>query len=366
MAAATTGFARLSLRAARAVLAVTLLVVAFCVGVSLSPLKSGFADGPDRGPGDVELYRAEVDRIQAGESYYAAAAAELHARGYPTRSVFNWRTPLPMWLLGVLPDPLWGKVLLSGLSLVALVMLFAAVDRNGTLRQACAAGLLLTGALMFSVLGNLFVMPVLWSGILIAISVAAFGVERPWWGVGFGIAALFCRELAAPYCVLGLAIALRGRRWREAGAWSLGMCAYAAFYLWHMAQVLPLIGPDDLAHQQGWVRLGGAAFVISMIQMNAYLLITPQWISAVVLPLALLGFAGWHNAFGQRAGIAVAMYVALFAVVGQPFNQYWGSLIAPLVCLGLARAPASIVDLWRAALARPLVAALQTRYAAPE
>ena len=46
------------------------------------------------------LYRAEVDRIRNGEGYYQAAAAELTARGYPTRSVFNWRTPLPMWLLG--------------------------------------------------------------------------------------------------------------------------------------------------------------------------------------------------------------------------------------------------------------------------
>ncbi len=63
------------------------------VAITFSPLKSGYADAPDRGPGDVALYRAEIDRIHAGESYYSVAGDELRTRGYPTRSVFNWRTP---------------------------------------------------------------------------------------------------------------------------------------------------------------------------------------------------------------------------------------------------------------------------------
>ena len=45
------------------------------------------------------------DRIRAGEGYYQVAAEELVERGYPTRSVFNWRTPLPMWTAhAFLPD----------------------------------------------------------------------------------------------------------------------------------------------------------------------------------------------------------------------------------------------------------------------
>src|SRR5262249_42674640 len=157
----------------------------------------------------------------AGEGYYAAAATELRARGYPTKSVFNWRTPLPIWLIGVV-HPLVGKVVLSGLGLLALLMLFAAVERTATLRQAGLAGLLLSGALMFCVLGDLFVMPVLWAGVLMALSVAAFGLQRPLVGVAFGLAALVCRELAAPYCVLCLALAVRDRRWRETALWVVG------------------------------------------------------------------------------------------------------------------------------------------------
>src|SRR5258708_5422423 len=86
---------------ARLVLAMLFLATGLFVAITFSPLKSGFADAPNRGPGDIELYRAEVDRIHAGESYYDTIAAELRARGYPTRSVFNWRMPLPVWFIGV-------------------------------------------------------------------------------------------------------------------------------------------------------------------------------------------------------------------------------------------------------------------------
>ncbi len=114
-----TGFARLRPLAARSVLCVTLLVAFGSIGITLSPLKSGFADAPYRGPGDLALYRTEERRIRAGESYYEAANVELRQRGYPTRSLFNWRTPLPMWLLGKLPDPALGRVLLGLLALAA-------------------------------------------------------------------------------------------------------------------------------------------------------------------------------------------------------------------------------------------------------
>ncbi len=70
------------------------------VAITLSPLKSGFAERArfDR-PGDVALYNSEIRRMRQGENYYQAAAAELRGRGFPTRSVFNWRTPAPMWLI---------------------------------------------------------------------------------------------------------------------------------------------------------------------------------------------------------------------------------------------------------------------------
>ena len=60
---------------------------------------------------------------------------------------------------------------------------------------------LLSGPLLFNVLDGLFVMPILWAGVLIAFSLCAYGTGRPKLGLGLGLAALFIRELALPYCL---------------------------------------------------------------------------------------------------------------------------------------------------------------------
>jgi hypothetical protein len=340
-----TSFARLNAFQARAVLSVLLLAALLFVGVSLSPLASGFADSPDRGPGDVGLYRAEVDRIGQGENYYSAAAKELRARGYPTRSIFNWRTPLPVGLIGWLPNPTFGKAVLVGLAILAACLAFSWLSQEAGSAGTALGMALLGGALLPCALGNLFVMPVLWSGVCIALSLAALGTNRTVLGVAAGIAALFLRELAAPYCLICFGMALGQRRRAEAAGWLAGFAAYAIYYAAHVAQVLPRIGPADIAHADGWLRFGGAGFVISTVQMNAFLLLLPQWLTALYLPLAMLGFAAWNTNSGRRAAFTAAAYVAGFAMVGHDFNQYWGSMIAPLMALGTARLPAAIRDL---------------------
>ncbi|REK17637.1 MAG: hypothetical protein DWQ37_05940 [Planctomycetota bacterium] len=319
--------------------------------MSLSPLAQGFADKPHRGPGDVALYRAEVDRIAAGESYYVVASEELRQRGYPTRSAFNWRTPLPMWLIGNLPHPVWGKVLLGGLAVVALLMSFPFLVREGGLGVSLVGMLLLIGALLPCWLGELYVMPMLWAGALLTISVAALGSGRTKLGVASGIAALFMRDLAGPYCVFQGAYALWQRRWREAALWTAGLAAYAVYFAWHVWNVMALQTPDATAHEDGWVRFGGLAFLVSLAQMNGFLLTLPQWVSAIYLPLAMLGLASWSSDTGRRTALVTLLFLVLFAVVGQPINQYWGSLIAPLLCLGAARSPWALRDLWLAARA---------------
>jgi len=81
-------------------------------------------------------------------------------------------------------------------------------------------------------------------------------------------------------------------------------------------------------------------------RMNAYLFNAPLWLSALYLPLALLGLAGWRGWTGARLALTAAAYVAAFAVVGQPFNDYWGLLDAPLFAFGFAAAPAALRDLY--------------------
>jgi hypothetical protein len=75
----------------------------------------------------------------------------------------------------------------------------------------------------------------------------------------------------------------------------------------------------------------------------------PQWITAIYLVAAMVGMAGWNTPLGTRIGLSTCLFLLAFAFVGQSFNQYWGSLIAPLLCFGVVRFPASLRDLYRAA-----------------
>ena len=84
--------------------------------------------------------------------------------------------------------------------------------------------------------------------------------------------------------------------------------------------------------------------MISTVQMNAFLLSLPQWVTALYLACALFGLAGWNTPLGTRVGLTVCVFLTAFAVVGHEFNQYWGCLIAPLLCFGVVRLPASLGD----------------------
>ncbi len=327
---------------ARLVLAMLFLATGLFVAITFSPLKSGFADAPNRGPGDIELYRAEVDRIHAGEPYYDAIATELHARGYPTRSVFNWRMPLPVWFIGALPAISLAQGLLGLLALALVCLAFKWLADEGGVAEGLLAVLLLSGALMPCVLGDLVVMSELWAGVLIALSAVCLGLGRRNLGIVAGVAALFLRELSAPYCLLCVVLALSERRYREIAYWSIGLAAYAVYFALHAWQVLPRISPTDVAHAGGWIRFGGAGFLISTVQMNAYLLLLPQWVTAIYLGCVLAGCTRWYTPGGKLVGFTIVGYAIAFSLAGNDFNQYWGSLMAPLCCLAAARTPRAL------------------------
>jgi len=142
-----TGYARLAPFQARVVLGLLAVATVLSVAITLSPLGTTRVGNDSPGEGDVALYWAEVERIRAGEGYYEAAAVELVERGYPTRSVFNWRTPLPMWMIGKLPSAVLGKGLLGLLALAVIVLGFEALAREQGhgLGKPVACALLLTG-----------------------------------------------------------------------------------------------------------------------------------------------------------------------------------------------------------------------------
>ena len=333
-----------------AVVAVTLVTMAWLLtGARAAASVGDAATARRRGDNDVALYQAIISRVRAGEGYYDAVGAELRARNYPVRPVFNWRQPTYAWLLGRLPGswPARGLLALLGAAVVWLWrrwLLAARAPHVGVVTALVAVTM--AGGLV----ANFVYLQESWAGFFIALSVGSFALDRWRLGVAAGLAALAFRELALLPCGVALVLAVKARRWPEVTAWLVGLTAYAALMSWHFVEVTRHTRLDDVA--RNWVALGGAAFLLRTCQWSPLLVALPAWAVALVLPFALLGLVGWRAPGAARAAAIVLGYVTVFAFVGHPFNDYWGAVYAPLLTLGFIAAPACLRDLGRALAGR--------------
>lgn len=299
--------------------------------------------------GDADFYRAIVRKVHAGQDYYQAVSVELRERGYVPHSVFNWRPPLYAWLFGKLPDPIIAQLLLGLLALVMVVLAFQAVRQAGGPGRALAAVLLLIGPVAWWTFAEVSLFSELWAGILIALSVSAFALDRrslAWWAALLAIA---FRELALPYYLLAAFYVWRRGQRREQFRWLLGLGVYTAYMSWHAVRASSYLHGGDVVHGARWVQFGGTAFVLLTAQMNVFLILAPSLLTAFYLPLALLGLAAWRGRVRGLATLTAWGFVAAFTVIGlNPQNAYWGLLYGPLLPLGLVWAPTALADLWRA------------------
>lgn len=296
---------------------------------------------------DVIFYQHIVDRVRHGEDYYDAVSQEFRLWKYQSKSIFNWRTPLYAWFIGKLPHPVWAQALAIVLALVTFGGAFALVERDLGVPYRFFT-VFLIGPLAWCALGDAYLFTELWAGILIVLSITAFAFGRWPVGVAAALLALFIRELTMPYCLLAIGIAIRRKHWSEVLMWLVGLAAFGAFYCWHVSEVSSRLVHEDLVQAGSWIRFGGTAFVLGTTQMNVFLILLPAWITAIYLPLSLLGLLGWPGETGLRLVTTAVTYLALFAVAGLPTNAYWGLLIAPLVALGFAAMPKALLDLGRA------------------
>ncbi|HLN33327.1 MAG TPA: hypothetical protein VK395_36705 [Gemmataceae bacterium] len=348
----TTWYADRTRGQALLILAITSAALAWLLSAAL--LKRNDAHAPAQGGNDLRLYRSIVERVHAGENYYDAAGTELRARGYPTGSVFNWRAPVYAWVLGKLPAPVWGQVLLALLAIVTLLMAVGVLQREAGTWPAAAGVLLLLGPFVWCIDGDAFFAQELWAGVLITFSVCAYGYGRWPMGLGAGLCALFFRELTLPYCLIAAGLAWRQGRRREVLAWVAGFALYAIFLAFHAREVLARVTPADRV-PGSWLQFGGAPFLLATCRMNVFLFALPAWVSALYLPLSLLGLLAWRGPVGTRLALTAGTYVAAFSIVGQPFNNYWGLLYTPLLSFGIVRAPVALIDLCKA-IVRPMSA----------
>jgi hypothetical protein len=291
---------------------------------------------------DIKLYQRVVDRLRSNENYYEALGSELRKGGFPTRSVFNWRTPLHLTAVAAMGDRV-SVVVLGVLAAVAVLMATVATQRDGGLS---VVQFIVTAAAVSECFVNagFHLVAEVWAGAFLLISAAAYSLRAWPLAVAAGIGALFLRELSLPYLVVCLVIAVYRHHRAEALAWAGGLCAWAVYFFFHAHSAITHVNPNDIPLRMNWISFAGARFLVQTVRMSL-LGVLPNWVAAVVLPIILVGIGGWLTKVGSRVAAVVAVYMAAFSIVGLRVNLYWGAITNPLLAFGLAWFIPSVRDL---------------------
>jgi hypothetical protein len=337
-----TGFADIGPGLARLVLAGLALVMAALLAVALAVPPT--PDNPE-GRGDLGTYKQIVTRLQAGENYHQALHTELVAGGYGTRSVFNWRPPFFLEMIALLQTEQVSQAVLVTLSVLAVSLAGWVVLQSAGRGMAVAVAVALGMGQLAAIAPVASLCCELWAGALILVSVAAYGRGRYWLGFAGAFLALWMRELSGLYVLVALYFAWRAGRRDELAAWGIGLAVFGVYFAWHATTAMGLVLPTDPAYKDSWLQFGGAAFVLGTAQFNGLFLLMPLWVTALTLPLAVLGFLGWNNAAARYGLATVLAYALLFAFFGRSNNGYWGGLYAPLLMLGLPFGVVAVKDL---------------------
>lgn len=324
--------------------ALAILLVAFISTIGLILLAKKTPPNPTAvaGQSDNVTYFAILDLMRSGSNYYHAAHEALLARGYGTASVFNWRTPAWPVLLAHLPSVHWAQTLLAALGLTAALLAYRTVRAESNFPLALSVLLSVLTALMWLIFPLAAVFTEIAAGVLILLSVVSYGNRQPAIGLLTAMAALFIRELAAPYILLCISFAICRRSTRELVGWAFALLAYFVYFAWHWSEVAQQWGTSDRADPESWIQFGGIKFILTTAYFNGVSSIAPLWLSVALLPIALVGLFAWRQ--GLRAALTVTIYLCLFAVVGKPSNGYWGALYTPLLMLGLPWAIPAMYD----------------------
>lgn len=296
---------------------------------------------------DWMLYQLEVNRVMQGENYYTVAVAEHRLHRYPTTPPQVFREPTLIWILAALRTDLLRRVVLFGLSLTALYFLWRALEHTtiGQVRRGFAT-FFAGGAVALAWIPISPYSHEIWSGLLIALSLAIYTREHWRLSILLGLAACFIRELSVLYLGVMALSALQEKNWKELREWTAAIMLFLALFAWHMSIAAGLYAHGDLTFTSaGWFHFGGLPFVVDASKTNFLLVYAPRVVVSLWACLGLLGLAGAQGPLFSRAALVVSGYMITLLFVGLPADAYWGLLYAPLLAMGVALAPDSLRDL---------------------
>lgn len=337
------------------------LILALCLALCLFGLAQSIGRGgasasgltatvqqPEANGDDLFLYNSIIARLRTGDAYYPATADLLRDNNYPLRPFVTFRLPTLAMLLAAIPSWL-GTALLAALCAATILAWTLRLGREGAPeRPLMAASLLLLGGSLALAAPRLTCFHESWAALLVALSLALHRPDR--WGASVALAllALLIRELALPFVLLMGAAALWHRRWREAAAWATIVALFALALSLHAQAVSAVVLPGDPA-SPGWTTPGGWPRVLSALREASVLGFLPVPATAVLAPLALLGWYARPGANAMLAALYLTGFAFMMTLLGRPQNYYWIAMIAPLFLAGLAFAPGALRDLWHAA-----------------
>jgi hypothetical protein len=314
--------------------------------VTVSKASASSPPQVERDP-DLHLYRTINDRVAVGEGYYQVAAEEQRSQGYPLRPFITFRLPSLALMNAVLGSA--GMTLLIWTLIMSVIGAWwqrlegAFADPN----RRIVAILLLGSGLLLPARAELIVVHDIWAGLLLALSFGLHREDRWKLSLCAALLAVMIRETSLPFVLLMGAAALWRRHYRESLGWGLVVLLFAGAMTLHAQSVAAVVTPADPS-SQGWASFAGWPFFIFTFEQTTALRATPGWVSAILIPLAMLGWASWRTLAGCIGTLLIAGYAIIFMALGRPENFYWGLAIAPLFLVGLAFVPIAIPDLMSA------------------
>jgi len=313
--------------------------------VSGGPVKEKARDA------DLTVYDHVIKRLQNGESYYPAVAAEHRLIGFPLTPGLAVRLPTQAWLYSAIGET--GEYILAVLLLAAVLMVWwrrLGEEPGGPDRRLLAIAFLAANAtLVLNV--YFFRLHELFAGTLLAIS---FGLHRPgrWgWSLLVAAMALALRELALPFVLLMAALAAWRRDWKETAAWTGLAVLFFAVLAVHLHLVAEQARPGDLV-SKSWLAVRGLSGWLEALIFPSNLRFFPHYVAGPLAILMVFGWTGWRSPAGTFGTLLLLGYGLAFMVVGRDENYYWGMMVTPALAMGLAFAPMAAKGLFRAAFAR--------------
>ncbi|NIJ19275.1 hypothetical protein FHS95_000944 [Sphingomonas naasensis] len=347
-------FAAIGKPRARIVIGLLVLLLLACLLALTAPTPAAVATGPASSQSeqtDLMVYEKIIAGVRGGGDYYTVATDTLRAGGYPLRPFFTVRMPSLAVVQAALP--VWGPEILLWLlaAYVGLIWMLRLSEALPRLLPRVAALVLLAGSLLAFFQADLAPFHEIWAGLLIALSL---GLRRPgrWLEpVAFGLVAMLIRETAVLYALVMLALAWREGERREALGWLAALALFAAALAAHAWAVTGVTGPHDPA-SPGWHGLLGFGFFVKALTLATALQLLPTAAAALIVGLALFGWAAWNDPLGLRMVATLAAYAALIAIFARSDTFYWGLMVAPVFLAGLVFVPDGLRDLFRPALDR--------------